>query len=387
MIRGLVAVFATLYFVQGVCEPVYGLIAQPVRAQLLRMGSTPGETARSMALLGLPWLLKPLFGPLIDRGRRRAWLLCASALATLGFATLALRAELSREGWLALLLLPSFAIALGDVAIDALMVQHGQRLELTGVLQSAQWAASYLGTLMIGWWGGSLAGGAHWAFALAAALSALGFVSALTLSDDAPTRVKFSLRAALSPRVLQGAAFLFLLAFNPFHALDYAHVTRDLGLSDAHYGQTVSFSAAFSLAACLLYGWLSKRVALTQLAHAALGCSLIATLSVLSVEGAWSNFAVNGLTALAWTFALLMQLDLAARLCPPEYAGTVFALLMGVSNGADTLAAYLGGTLHDWLAPSWGARNAYALLVVIGALATLLAWIPMLGAQRDAARA
>jgi MFS family permease len=383
--RGLVAAFASLYFVQGVCEPVYGLIAQPVRAQLLRMGSTPGETARAMALLGLPWLLKPLFGPLVDRGRRRAWLLSASALATLGFATLALRGE--RESWFVLLLLPSTAIALGDVATDALMVQHGQRLAITGVLQSAQWAASYLGTLMIGWWGGALAGDARWAFALAAALSAGGFISALTLSEAAQKRSTFSLRAALSPRVLRAAAFLFLLGFNPFHGLDYVHVTRDLGLSDAHYGQTVSLGAAFSLAACLLYGWLSDRVALTRLAHAALACSLVATLSVLSVEGTWSNFAVNGVTALAWTFALLMQLDLAARLCPPEYAGTVFALLMGVSNGADTLAAYLGGTLHDWLAPSWGPRNAYALLVLIGAGATMLAWIPMLGTQRDAAQA
>ncbi|HEX5658586.1 MAG TPA: MFS transporter [Polyangiales bacterium] len=381
--RGLVAAFATLYFVQGVCEPVYGLLAQPVRAQLLRTGSTPGETARAMALLGLPWLLKPLFGPLIDRGHQRAWMSLASALACAGFVTLALSSDVARWSWLALLLLPSFAIALGDVATDALMVQHGQRLAITGVLQSAQWSASYLGTLAIGWWGGALAGDARWAFTLAAVLSALGFASSLTVAPtQAAARVRFSLRAALTPRVRWAALFLFLLGFNPFHALDYVHITRDLGLSDGHYGQTVSVGAAFSLTTCLLYGWLSKRVELARLGHAALGCSLIATLSVLLVDGAWSNFAVNGLTSMAWTFTLLMQLDLAARLCPPEYAGTVFALLMGVSNGADTLAAYLGGTLHDWLAPSWGAQHAYALLVVIGAACTALAWLPMRAAER-----
>jgi predicted MFS family arabinose efflux permease len=165
-----------------------------------------------------------------------------------------------------------------------------------------------------------------------------------------------------------------LLGFNPFHGMDYAHVRLDLGLSDAHYGQTVSLSALFSVASCLLYGWLSQRVPLPKLAHAALAGSVLATFALLFVQGVLSNFVVNGLTAFAWTFTLLMQLDLAARLCPARYAGTVFALLMGVSNGADSLAAFVGGSLHDWLAPEWGARAAYALLVSIGATSTIVAW-------------
>jgi MFS family permease len=373
--RGLIATFAALYFVQGTCEPTYGLLAQPLRAWLLRQGATPGECARTMALAGLPWLLKPLYGPLVDSLRRRGWLLFASALATLGFALLAL--HLPSAGWLAaLLLVPSLGIAVGDVATDALMVEHGQRLRITGLLQSAQWTASYVGTLLVGVVGGWLAQDVRIAFALAAGLCLLGLVSAALgfRAGSARPASEFELRAAWSPRILQAALFLFLLGFSPFHGIDYAHVTLELGLSDAHYGQSVSLSALFSIAACLLYGWLSGRSDLRTLAHASIAGSLLSTLALLAVEGTWSHFAVSAFTAFSWAFTLLMQLDLAARLCPPRYAGTVFALLMGVSNGADALASFLGGSLHDRLTPLWGARSAYALLVALGALTTVLAW-------------
>ncbi|MET0287499.1 MAG: MFS transporter [Polyangiales bacterium] len=373
--RGLIATFAVLYFVQGTCEPTYGLLAQPLRAWLLRQGATPGECARTMALAGLPWLLKPLYGPLVDSLRRRGWLVFASALAMFGFAMLALRVP--SAGWLGVsLLVPSLGIALGDVATDALMVEHGQRLRITGLLQSAQWTASYVGTLLVGVLGGWLAGDVRLAFTLAAGLCLFGLLGGVLGFQAGRTRPvgKFELRAAWSPPILHAALFLFLLGFSPFHGLDYAHFTRDLGLSDTHYGRSISLSALFSIAACLLYGWLSSRVELRKLGHASVAGSLASTLALLVVEGAWSHYAVSAFTAFTWTFTLLMQLDLAARLCPPRYAGTVFALLMGVSNGADSLASFLGGSLHDQLAPAWGASGAYALLVVLGALATVLAW-------------
>jgi hypothetical protein len=41
--------------------------------------------------------------------------------------------------------------------------------------------------------------------------------------------------------------------------------------------------------------------------------------------------------------ATLIQLDLAARSCPPEAAGTVFATLMALENFAASLSTWLGG--------------------------------------------
>src|SRR4029453_2949154 len=61
--------------------------------------------------------------------------------------------------WLlfALLLPTTVGIALGDVIVDALMVEKGQPLGLTGRLQSIQWTASNAALLLTGVLGGYVA--------------------------------------------------------------------------------------------------------------------------------------------------------------------------------------------------------------------------------------
>jgi MFS family permease len=390
-VRRLVALFAMLYFVQGTCEPTDGLVSQPLRSMLIESGATPGQVAQFLALVGLPWLFKPLYGPIVDLVplagmRRRSWLLVATGLATIGLAWLAASPGEVAPGWAlgAVLVLPTFAIALGDVATDALMVETGQPLGVTGVLQSAQWTASYGATIAIGWLVGWLTdrGEGRVAFAIAAVLSGVSFVVTLVAVREPPppsdppepTSIRGALGASLSPRVLRAALFLFLLGLNPFAALEYAHLTIDLGLSDAHYGQAVSVVAIGAVISCLTYGWVIERFAVTRVAHVSLASSVLVTLGLLLVQGEATDFASSVATSLAWTFAFLLQLDIAARLCPPRYAGTVFAMLMGVSNGADALSSWVGGWLHDALSPSIGPNDAYTVLVLIGAGTTALAW-------------
>lgn len=404
-VRRLVAIFAALYFVQGSCEPTDGLISQPLRAGMLAHGATPGTVAQFLAIVGLPWAIKPLYGVAVDLVpilgmRRRAWMVLSTSLATIGLAWLAIHPPEMTPGWSPglLLVLPTFGIALGDVVTDALMIETGQPLGVTGTLQSAQWTASYSATIAIGWIVGWLTDHdqSAIAFGIAAVLSFASLLVALVVIREPPPPVdppeaasfRGALRSSFSPRVLRAAAFLFLLAFNPFAALEYAHVTIDLGLSETHYGQTVSVFAIFAVIACLSYGWAAERFAVKRLAHVALGSSVLVTLGLMLVVDAASDFALSIGSALAWTFAFLLQADVAARLCPPRYSGTVFALLMAVSNGADSLAAYLGGALHEWLSPRLGASLTYDLLVVSGALGTLGAWalVPRLAADHALAK-
>ena len=402
--RRLVAIFAALYFVQGSCEPTDGLISQPIRAAMLNAGASPGEVARFLALVGLPWALKPLYGLFVDLvplfgARRRAWMILSTSLATLGLAWLAVHPPEMTPGWElgAVLLLPTFGIALGDVVTDALMVETGQPLDLTGVLQSAQWTASSAATIVLGYFVGWLVETERTAlaFGLAALLSFVSLLVAVLavreppVPTDPPEPPSFggAVRASISPRVLRAAAFLFLLAFNPFAALEYAHVTIDLSLSESHYALTASVFAIGAVVASLSYGWAAERFAVSKLAHFSLGGSVLVTLALMLVVNEASDYAVSIACALAWTFALLVQMDVAARLCPPRYAGTVFAFLMAVSNGADSISAYVGGELHDRLAPGLGANGAYQVLVVLGAAGTLGAWLLVPWLARDHALA
>lgn len=71
----------------------------------------------------------------------------------------------------------------------------------------------------------------------------------------------------------------------------------------------------------------------------------------------------------------LIQLDLAARICPPETAGTTFALLMAVSNLGYSLSVALGGSLYEGWMETRGDVGAFDMLVGVGALSTCACWL------------
>ena len=74
-----------LYFVQGLAEPGEGLIAQPVRSLLSGWKKSPSEITQFMAIVSAPWVIKPIYGLLIDfvplfGSRRRNYLLLATLM-------------------------------------------------------------------------------------------------------------------------------------------------------------------------------------------------------------------------------------------------------------------------------------------------------------------
>ena len=153
--------FAVLYFVQGLAEPGEGLIAQPVRSLLNGWKKSPVEITRFMAIVSAPWAIKPVYGLLIDfvpffGSRRRNYLLLASLLTAVSLFWLAISmpAEGETNQLLALLIVPTLAIAFSDVVADALMVEKGKPLGLTGRLQSIQWGSMYAATVLAGSLGG-----------------------------------------------------------------------------------------------------------------------------------------------------------------------------------------------------------------------------------------
>ena len=123
--------FAALYFVQSVGDPTSGLIAQPVRSLLRSWGESPAALGALMALLAVPWTIKPIFGLLSDfvpllGSRRRNYLLLANGLAAASLLLWHSSARARVAGCSASSRL--HGIALGDVIVDALMVE-GQPLE------------------------------------------------------------------------------------------------------------------------------------------------------------------------------------------------------------------------------------------------------------------
>lgn len=392
----LAALFACVYFIQGIAEPTQGLIAQPVRSLLAEWGQSAAMIGSFMAVVSLPWSIKPLFGLLADfvplgRSSRRNWLILMTALtsATLGWLAYSPPPAGDVRSLLWLLLAPTIGVAFTDVLADALMVEHGQARGWTGKLQSVQWTALSAATIFAGSAGGWLAqrNQQHLGFLICAVASGctLLLVAGWRGSSGGATEsVRFVHRAkALHGAIIRGrfpaaALFLFLWNFNPFSVtIHQLYMTQELGISEQFYGNTMSVAAVAWTIASAAYGLYCHRFSERTLVHLSILGGVVTTVAYIALQGEVSAMAIAAVAGLAYMTGTLIQLDLAARVCPPEVSGTLFALLMSLSNLGVSLAEAAGGWLYDVWTKQWGAHAAFDGLVVVGTLTTAACWLLM----------
>ena len=406
--RRFALLFGALYFVQGIAEPTEGLIAQPVRSLLRGWEFDAAGIAAFIGIMAIPWYLKPVWGMVTDflplRGsRRKNWLILWTGAWSLGLAWLWLFPP--REGqatlMLLLLLIPTIGVCFTDVLVDALMVEEGQPRGITGTLQSVQWACMYGAAILTGWLGGYLSarGMQTTAFGICAAAAAVSFVLAVKVVKEPPTeRPEGTAKAALlslwtaakHPAVIGVGAFLFLVAFNPFgSSVRYVHMTEGLGLGEEAYGQMVSIQSVGAVTGAVAYGWICRRVPFKYLVHLGILAAVASTLCWWGLTDVRSAMTIGLVYGFAMMVTTLVQLDMAARYCPPAIAATVFALLMSLSNGSASLSEVLGGSLYTEWIDSMGREPAFDTLVYVGAWFTCLAWslVPWLNKLDASAKA
>src|SRR5205823_4607794 len=178
--------------------------------------------------------------------------------------------------------------------------------------------------------------------------------------------------------LLSTAAFLFLWNFNPFSSnvlQDY--MTRELHFSEQFYGNTLSVQAMGQILGCLAYFSYCRRVPFGLLIHGSIVAGIASSLGYWLLHDTTTAVAVSFIWGFAWQTGLLVQLDLSARICPTEAAGTIFATLMAITNTATSLATYVGGGWYDALAANFNGNQplAFHTLVAIGAAFTATCWL------------
>ncbi len=143
--RRLGLLFGVVYFAQG----MWYLPNQALTILLKDRGLSAGQVADFFLLATIPWLIKPAYGLLSDfvplfGWRRKSYFLLATALASgAGFALAADCASIPTGRPRSCFTLMGLGLAFTDVLTDALMVEKGRPLGLTGAFQAVQWAAIY----------------------------------------------------------------------------------------------------------------------------------------------------------------------------------------------------------------------------------------------------
>lgn len=390
----LALLFGVIYFVQGMSEPTTGLVSQPDEALLRQWGKTADDVALFGALLALPWCLKPIFALISDllplRGsHRKSYLLVTSALAAAGFLWLHFMplppgAERRLLSWLSL---ATVAVIFGDVVIDALMIETGRPLGLTGRLQSVQWAAIYGGTILTGIFGGLLSQHHQQklGYLLCSGMMAVTFLlTVLFVEERRVSAPAVSWRAGLpalrgligSRGFLAVGMFLLLWNFNLFcQPVLYLHTTGALGFDDEFYGNMVAVGAAGSMLACIAYAFYCRRVAMRWLIHLAIVTGIISNLAYLMLGDRASALTLSVLVGFTYMTASMVQADLAARACTTSMTSTVFATFMSLCNIAGAVSTWLGGVWYHHGATRWGTSASFQSLILLSSFVTAACWL------------
>jgi MFS family permease len=383
--RRLAPFFAAIYFVQGVAEPGAGIASLSLLFLLKdRLGLSAAETATFMSVVALAWTIKPLYGLLSDfvplfGYRRRSYLLCTTSLAALAWLSLGLRAQHGYWSTLLVLMLCGLGLAFTDVLCDAVMVETGKPLGMTGRFQSIQWGAINTALVLSGVGGGWLAEqmSPQHTFLIISLFPAISFITtALTLREPRSRFDREALQAtaraiwsALGSRPLWIAAgFIFLYNFSPSFGVPLTYYMTDmLKFSKVSLGQLASLGAAAAVLGAFIFGRFFRRLPMRQALNLSVGLGVVSTLAYLGLGGWWSAVALAVGVGASSMVALLAILDLAARSCPERAEGTFFAALMSVNNLAGIASANVGGRLYEWL----GLRP----LILISAAATAVCWL------------
>ncbi len=390
----LAVLFGIVYFAQG----MWYLPNQTITISLKDGGLSAGQVATFFAITTVPWLMKPLYGLLSDfvplfGYHRKSYLMLTSGTAAAAGLLLGVTGDHSYWRMAAFVTLMALGLAFTDVLVDALMVENGKPMGLTGAFQSVQWGAITTASILVGELGGYLAGQRrlHAAFFLAACFPLVSLLMAALFVREAPARTDregfrttwTAIRQALREReVWVVGGFVLFWTFSPSFgpALLY-YQTDHLHFSQQFIGHLGAIAAVAGVAGAFIYAPLSRRVPLTRLINLAIGFAVAGTLAYLLYRGHVSALVIDVVFGCVGMIIQLAFLDLAAKSCPRHVEATFFALLMSVYNGGTQISQNVGGRLYD----SFG----YVPLVLISTAFTAAAWllVPLVRIDRIEAKA
>ena len=372
--------FAIVYFAQGM---VY-LPDQVVSIVFKERGLTAGQLATFTWVITIPWFIKPVYGLLSDfvpiaGTRRRSYFLIMAALATVSAIAVSLMSGAPYWALACMITLLWLGVGFTDVLTDALMVENGKPLGLTGTFQSVQWAALSASSILVGVAGGYLA--EHRAFAAAFALVAcfplISLLMAWLVVQEPPARPNLedfgetwaALRQATGRRDLWlVAGFIFFWAFSPsFGPAFFYYQTDTLHFSQTLIGALASVGAAASIAGAWAYARLARRFPLKRLIVWSIDAGTVGSLAYLAYGGVVSATVITVIFGALGMTTQLAFLDLAAKACPVRAEATFFALLMSINNLGMRSSEWTGANLYDWL--------GYTPLVLISTAFTAAAWL------------
>ena len=376
----LALLFGIVYFAQG----MWSLPNQTITISLKDGGLSAGQIATFFAITTVPWLIKPVYGLLSDfvplfGYHRKSYLILTSGTAAGAGLLLGLTGDHAYWRVATFFTLMALGLAFTDVLVDALMVENGKPMGLTGAFQSVQWGAIIAASILVGELGGYLAEHRrlHIAFFLAACFPLLSLLMAAFFVHEAPgrgdrasfaetwTAIRYAMRERETWLV---AGFILCWTFSPSFGPAFLFYQTDVLHFDQQFiGHLGALASVAGVVGAFIYAPLSRRVPLKRLINLSIGIAVLSTLSYLVYRDWVSALIIDVFFGCIGMITRLAILDLAAKSCPRHVEATFFAFLMSVYNGGIQVSENVGARLYD----SYG----YTPLVLISTITTAAVWL------------
>lgn len=394
------ALFFGLAYSAGSVGQSGGLISWPVSYFFKEtVGLDAAQATQYLAILALPWAIKPVFGLLTDLVpfygyRRKSYLILMSALSICGFVWLASLVHPSVIVFA--LFLVSLSSAFSDVLVDALMVEVGQATGQIEKLQGQQWLWAKIAAVVVALLGGWLCHMLEPAKALhAAALIALFaplavMVASVFLVKERKIFITRELHkatlsglkaAAMSKDLWLVFAFLAFWYISPgFETPLYYYKIDKLKFDQSFIGQLGAIASCGAILGAWLYKRFFARLPQRLLINTSVLLGVLNTLAYLLLVDTTTAIVLAFVTSAVGMIATLTMFSLAAHACPKRAEGFTFALMMSAINLCVQVSAIFGAQLYSTI-----LHNEIAPLIWISAGFTALCFfvVPLLCQERS----
>ncbi|KAJ0396259.1 hypothetical protein ATCC90586_006409 [Pythium insidiosum] len=369
----------------------------------------PAESQALTTVMMFPWGVKPVYGIISDslplcQYHRKSYIMLFSTLGALTYLLLALPDGITTSfGAVAVLMLNNLSTAVIDVVIDARVVEMSRLDPKHGAndLQSVSWTAMAIGGVI----GSFLSGPAThelgvrgvFFFSAVAPCVVLAFSAAMR---EAKSRVSSRLflssakrqllqlkGAILTPVIWKCALWVFLSgAVSPGYSQVFFYFSTDvLKFTPEFLGTVSAFGFVFLLIGTLIFNAFFKDVSFRRIfLIAQLSLAAVSLLDIILVTranlkmGIPDKAFVLGDAVIADVVSRLKTMPvlvLCAKLCPKGVEGTLFALLMSISNFSFSVSEFWGAFICHALGIE---KDAYDKLWIAILLRSVLKLTPIL---------
>jgi MFS transporter, PAT family, beta-lactamase induction signal transducer AmpG len=375
--------FSVLYVAQGIPE---GMTFFGIPAWMAMNGKSAAEIGSFVAVVGIPWSLKILIAPLMDRftflamGRRRPWVIVGQLGLIISFIAMAFVPDPLNN--IRLLMAAGFMIsffgAFQDVAVDGMaidIVPIDQQARANGLM----WGAKTIGisaSLALGNWIIHSYGFQYAVLCLSAAISVIifmplflrerpgekilpwsrGSASAinLTMQLESWSQIFKSLVKVffLPGSLLMGMAFFIIqMGFGLLHTLLPVFTIQAVGWTDQEYAHVFSITSIVAgFLGMFAGGALADLYGKNRMMTIYLVCMILLVAAMAFLKIYWSNaFLVTGFIGCyitLWVFLSVAVFATGMELCWKRVAATQFTLYMAISNLGKAIGSGLLGPLH-----------------------------------------